>query len=308
MLSVVQIIGRQRTRAENGLQKLLGQKVSAPLEIILVDIEPTAPALPSSADPRVRVVPRPGLRDYAAAMAAGASEATGDYVAFIEDHCHAQPGWAAAVVRDFERPVAMVNYSFMDTEPGSYLSRSFLMAEYGRWIHPTRPGPLPIASCANISYRRDILMRLAKERPLEEWFQAEYILHRRIQSDGGVIWQSTDAVAAHEDWVTLSGGLFANGALKRYHAAAVAFGNPRWSLLRRCAYAAGMLVVPGLQMWRLLRSIIPRPRHWGHFISALPVSLAVYTYAAAAEAVGYLMGPGDSGEQFVVVELELARK
>jgi len=229
-------------------------------------------------------------------------------VAFIEDHCHAQPGWAAAVLRDFERPVAMVNYSFIDTEPGSYLSRSFLMAEYGRWLHPTSPGPLPIASCANISYRRDILMRLAKERPLEEWFRAEYILHRRIQSDGGVIWQSTDAVAAHEDWVTLSEGLHANGALKRYHAGAIAFGSPLWSLFRRCAYAAGMLVVPALHMWRLLRSIIPRPCHWGHFISALPVSLAVYIYAAAAEAVGYLGGPGDSGEHFVVVELELARK
>jgi len=44
MLRVIQIIGRQRTRAEKGLQKLLNQEVSVPLEIILVDIESTARA------------------------------------------------------------------------------------------------------------------------------------------------------------------------------------------------------------------------------------------------------------------------
>ncbi len=308
MLSVVQIIGQQRERAEEGLRKLLEQEVSEPLDIVLVDLQPESGPLAGAADSRVRVVPRPGLRSFPRAMAAGAEATTGDCVAFIEDHCHAQPGWAAAVMRAFERGVEIVNYAFIDAQPETYLSRSFLMVEYGRWLHPVRPGAIPIASCANIAYRRDVLMKYAAVRPLEEWFQAEYMLHRRIQGEGGVVWQSADAIAAHEDWMSVRQGLYANGALKRFHAATIAFGNPPWSLLKRWMYGGGMVLVPGLQVWRLVRSIVPRPMLWGRFVMALPITLVVTAYQAASEAAGYLLGPGDSEEQFYVAELEWNRK
>ena len=116
-----------------------------------------------------------------------------------------------------------------------------------------------------------------------------------------------DAVAAHEDWPTLSGGLLANGSQKRYCAASIA-ANEKWSFARRVLYAAGMVLTPGLHLWRLAASLAPRPRLWGRFLLALPVSITVYCYAAVCEAAGYLFGPGSSEADFVDVELKMSRK
>lgn len=305
-LSIVQIMGAQRERAPAALARLRNQVLRDPVELIWVDADPQAGSLDVSGPGLVpRIVPASGLT-YAQAAALGLSEAKGEYVAFLEDHAFARENWAQSVIDTFsESDAALVNYSFDDAEPQTYLSRAFLMAEYGRWMHPTRPGPVPIPACNNIAYRRAVLERWAKDKSLSDWLQAEYLLHRRIQSEGGLCLQATDAIVEHEDWFRFTDGLRANSVMKRYNAASA---STSWSLPRRLFYAAGMAAAPPLHLLRLASSIAPRPALWGSFLAGLPVSVTLYFYMSFHEALGYLLGPGDSEREFADMELALKRR
>jgi len=307
-LSVVEVVGRQRERSERGLEAILAQRTAQPFEVIIIDLAPDERPLRSAEDPRVRVVPHAEIREYPDALAAGAREAEGEFVAFLEDHCHAQPGWAMALEQDCRPHVTLVNYAFEESKPSTYLSRAFLVAQYGRWMRPTRAGPVAVPACTNVCYRRETLLNYTQERPLEAWFALEYLLHRRIRRDGGLMWQSEGAVVAHEDWLSLQEGMQANGTLKRYSAGQLAHGEPPWSAARRLVYACGMALVPALALWRLASSLLRRPGLRGAFLSALPVSVCVFVYGSWWEAVGYLAGPGNTGEALPKMEIERARK
>lgn len=305
-LSVVQIIGARRDRAREAIARLRAQKLRDPIELIWVDTDPDSDSLPVDGPGlQPRVVIGAGLT-FAEAGAKGASEACGKYVAMLEDHAFARPEWAQAVIDAFdESGAAMVNYSFTDVDPQTYLSRAFLMAEYGRWMHPTRPGDVPIPSCNNISYRRSVLERYAQEKPLAEWFRMEYLLHRRIQAEGGVCRQATEAIAEHEDWYQFGSGLHANAVMKRLNAAAVSKG---WSLPKRLAYASAMVAAPPLHLARLAGSVGSRPALWGAFLASLPVTVPLYVHMTFHEALGYLFGAGNAEQEFAEMELALKRR
>ena len=305
-LSIVQVMGAQRSRAPLALGRLRRQAIEDAVELIWVDVCPQAEPLDVSGDGlSPRIVEASGSA-FAEAVACGLAEAKGEYVAFLEDHAFAREGWAQAVIDVFDETGAeMVNYSFADADPQTYLSRSFLMAEYGRWMHPTRPGNVSIPSCNNIAYRRSVLERYVKEKPLVEWINAEYLLHRRILGDGGVCRQSTDAIVEHEDWFRLRDGLKANAVMKRFNASAA---SRDWGAPRRWFYAAAMVAAPALHLWRLTVSILPRPRLWGSFLGALPVILLLYVYMTVHEAAGYLFGAGTSAADFAEMELTLERR
>lgn len=305
-LSVVQIIGARRDRAREAIARLRAQKLRDPIELVWVDTDPDSGPLPvEGSGLQPRVVLAPGAT-FAEAGAKGASEARGEYVAMLEDHAFAKPEWAQGVIDAYdESKAAMVNYAFTDVQPHTYFSRAFLMAEYGRWMHPARPGPVSIPSCNNISYRRSVLERYAQEKPLAEWFRMEYLLHRRILSEGGVCWQATDAIAEHEDWYAFGDGLHANAVMKRLNAASV---SGDWGLPKRLFYAAAMVVAPPLHLARLAGSVASRPALWGQFLVGLPVTIPLYVHMTFHEALGYLFGAGQAEEQFAEMELALKRR
>jgi len=300
------VIGEQRKRAERNLSCLAAQTAVEEIEVLLVDMTPDRGPVAGEEHPAVRRLEHTDDDRFWNALAKGARAARSEIVAFIEDHCFAEPGWAAAVIEAYRKPVAMVNYAFTDTDPQTYLSRSFLMTEYGRWMAPAKAGPVGIASCNNISYRREVLARYFDR--LEEWLKVEYLLHRDIQRNGGVVWLAPDAVVAHEDWLRLRDGFRANGAMKRFHGSGMAFSGTPWSRTRRLIYAAAMALTPPLHLWRLARSVWNRPALWLPFVTALPVSVSVYCYMAYCEALGYLLGPGSSEADFTATELSLSRK
>ncbi len=308
-LSVVQIQGSRRERAAEALERFAAQTALGQIEVIWVDVAPSAGPLPR--DPRVtlRIVEAPEATSYSAGMMRCAQEARCELVAFVEDHCFVRPGWAEALIRDFDTTgAAMVNYAFDDYEPQTWISKSFLMAEYGRWMVPTRPGPVRIPACNNISYRREVLERYAKMRPLAEWFDIQYRLHRKIRQDGGLIWQSTDAIVEHVDWSDYGDGLHANAVMKRLNAGSSIDGPPAWSWPKRLFHAAAMSVAPAVHLGRLAASVALRPALWGTFLAGLPISVSMYCYCSFHEALGYLLGRGDSEAQFAEMELALKRR
>ena len=306
-LSVVQIQAAQRERAVEAMERWAAQTAVDQMELVWIDIAPEAGTLPTHPKVRLRVIEAPDVKTFAGGMARCAAAAECEYVAFIEDHCFPQPQFVEKLIEDFDRTgAAMVNYAFDDYHPQTWISKSFLMAEYGRWMVPTRPGPVAIPACNNVSYRREVLQRYSQERSLQEWFNVEYLFHRRIREDGGLIWQSTEAVAEHVDWVDYGDGLHANAVMKRLNAGTNA--ESGWSWPKRLFYAAAMPVAPLVHLGRLAISVAPRPALWGTFLAGLPISASMYAYVSFHEALGYLFGRGESERQFAEMELALPRR
>lgn len=305
-LTAAVIMGAERRRAGRSLRHLLDQTAIDRMEIVCVDVLPGAEPVEESRAPGVRYVPADDCEYMDQAQVRCIDEARAPLIAFIEDHCYASRDWAANVIRAFDRPdVALVNYSFTYAGNGTYLDRAFLMTEYGRWMAPTRPGPVSIPSCNNVAYRVQALGPYRDS--MARWMELEPVLHAEILRSGGVAWQSPDALVAHEDWVDLWEGCWANGVMKRM------FGAHRseqggWGLPRRGLYAAAMTVAPGLHLARLAWSLRRRPTLWPAYAASLPVSVPVYVYSSFQEALGYLFGPGKSREQFTRMELDMPRQ
>jgi hypothetical protein len=304
LLSAAVVVGAQRERAGVCVQRLLEQTAIGAMEIVVVDLAPSAPVPASFGDARVLRIAREDAPDYAAARAEAVRRSTGAYIAFLEDHSYPAPGWAAAIIEAFERPVALVNYAFTLANDHGYTTRAMLVAEYGRWMVPARPGPVPIPACNNIAYRREALLPYLDD--LDGWLEAEFLLHQRILQAGGGVWLAPDAHLAHECWDDLAAGCRANGAMKRLLADSRVHVEG-WGLGRRLLYAAAMAAAPAQSLWRLARSLPGRPGMVREFIVSLPVCAAIYTYSAACEAAGYLAGAGSSRDDFREVELSITR-
>jgi hypothetical protein len=121
------------------------------------------------------------------------------------------------------------------------------------------------------------------------------------------VWLAADAKVAHENWKTLGDGVRANLVMKRLLAAGRA-ADGDWSVVKRAAWAAAMIVTPPLHVARLARSLVPRPALWPLFLTSLPLMALVYTTSAWSEAIGYLAGPGESSARFRDLEISIARE
>lgn len=299
------IAGEMRSRAERSLRHLLRQTAIERMEIVVVDMTPAAGPIEGADDPRVRYVPRSGYSYYCEAQAEIMRQAKAPIVAYIEDHCFATPEWAASVLDTFSDPkVAVVNYTFTNANPDTYLSRSILVAEYGRWMAPHPGGPVAHSSSTNVAYRTDLLRAAAGKEG--DTFEAEFLIHRHIRERGGLMCVSPRATVAHESWLEISRACVANGSNTRVLGARRAELG-RWGLPRRLAMASAMTIMPALGLARLAWSMRNRPALWSAYVAALPVVSLIYAYCAWSEALGYVVGEGGSREEFRRNELGVKR-
>ena len=299
------IAGEMRSRAERSLRHLLSQTAIERMEVLVVDMTPAAGPLEGTDDPRVRYLARPDFSYYCDAQAEIMRQANAPIVAYVEDHCFASPGWAASILDTFsDAKVAIVNYTFKNANPDTYLSRAILVAEYGRWMAPHPGGPVAFSSSTNLAYRTDLLRAAAGTDG--GVFEAEFLIHRHIQERGGLICVSPHATVAHESWLDLGRACVANGSNTRVLGARRAQVGG-WGWPRRLAMAAAMPFMPGLLLARLAWSMRNRPALWSTYVVSLPVVTLIYAYCAMSEGLGYIAGAADSREEFRRNELGVKR-
>ena len=272
------------------LRHVHAQSVREQLEIVIVAPAPDALHLDVAAlhgFHGVRVVTFGAVASStAAARAAGVRAACAPIVAFVEDHCFPQQGWAAALIAAHREPWAAVGPAIGNANPCNAVSWANLLIEYSPWIEPTAAGPVDHLPGHNSSYKRAILLDYGPA--LETMLEAESIMHWDLRGKGFDLLLEPAAVALHVNFTTMAASTRLRFHGGRMFAAARA---RHWSFARRLVYAAAAPLIPLVRLRRILAQAWRRrnPALPTHTFPVLGLLLAC---DAAGETAGYLLGAG----------------
>lgn len=305
-LSVILLIGDKRERAQRALDSVLRQDCVERLEVLLVDLTRSGAApLESHDHPRVKQIqPAPGA-SYAEARAAATVAARAPYVAFLEEHAEAMPGWAAGILRGFEQGWTAVAYETHNMNPGEGISNATYLANYMPWLPPARRGPADFVAGQNAAYRRDALMKYADQLP--QLYGNDQLLQWKLLADGHHFGIEPEARFSHcneSDLAVAARGLF----LYNRFMAPMRARLFNWNTLRLCIYAFGLPLIPLVRFTKQL--IFLRREHPDLVPSMLrsaPWILACNYSAAAGQTTGLLLGPGNALDKFWDFELNAER-
>lgn len=304
-LSAVLVVGSQRARAQRVLDALGAQTAAASIEVIVVDLAPKSIPRLESECLRLAYLSRPDIVRWGTARKAGVSHASSPIVAFIEDHCFPARDWAELVIEAHQGPWAAVGYAFTNANPESYVSRSSLLARYGRFVHPTRREPAHLVSGNNVSYKRKVLLDL--EPALETLLTIDFNLQELLAKRGVPMFIEARALAAHENFTSVISECTTGHFYCRLLAARRAE-TQSWSTVRRVVYGLGApLGSPAIRLGRLLRGLGGRRVLWPVVVAGLPVIIVAYLADAIGESLGYLLGAGASEREVLRWELEMDR-
>lgn len=300
-LSVVLVVGERRDYAGPCLASVLAQESSDPLEVLLVDLAPSAPVLPQADDPRVRELARPDVGLFATARALAVRAARAPVVAFLEEHTLAAPGWAAALTAAHAGPWVAVGPRIANANPDFGRSRVIGLLNYGAYGAPLTRGESRGVPGHNSSYKTSALLALGAD--LERLLGNDLVLQDRLRAMGGRFFLEPDAVLAHRNESGLRSigrGIFlwyrCYGPLRAAENA--------WSLGRRALYVVAAPLIPfyfAAHFLPFLRR--QRKTGWQAAWRHLPLVLGMQACGAAGQAVGLLFGVGDAPERFSRYEL-----
>jgi hypothetical protein len=292
-LSVILVTPDSYDRIRKTMRWLLRQTVQDRLEVVIV--APTLTGLgPSDAEwssfSRIRTVAAGTFLGTGHARAAGVRQATAPVVAFAEDHCFPDPGWAEELIRMHREPWGAVAPALANANPG-WLSWADFLLNFGPAVLATRSGAASRTPWHNTSYKRDLLEDYGAR--LECMLEVEGRLQEDLVRRGRPLYLDAGIRAHHTNMSRLRSytcGQFWGGRL--YAAARVESGG--WRRLRRLVYALGSPLIPLMRMPRVLRDA----RRAGRLTPLLPPAcLLGLVCIAAGEMAGYAAGAGAAGKR-----------
>lgn len=304
-MSIVVITPDRFDTISTVLRHVHAQSVRDELEIVIV--APTVDAIPLDAPivqgfHSVRVVPFGAVASStAAARAAGVRAARAPLVAFVEDHCFPQPGWAVALIAAHREPWAAVGPAVGNANPHSAIGWANLLIEYSPWLEPTTAGAVEHLPGHNSSYKRNVLLQYGPD--LETMLEAESILHWDLRAKGFALLLEPAATTLHMNFTTMGASM-----RLRFHGGRLfAAGRARnWSRGRRLVYSAATPLIPLVRLRRIL------PQAWRRRAAALPVKVFpalafLLVCDGAGEMAGYLLGAGAEAQRASEFEFHVDR-
>lgn len=305
-MTAIVVVGPLRERGGGCLRSLLDQGLEERLEVLLVDLEPPgAPPVPGADDPAVRTLRLPPDTTFAAARARAITEAAAPVVAFVEEHVRVLPEWGETLIEAHRGPWAGVGGAAGNGNPGVGASDVAGLISYGYWYPPLPRGETDLLPGHNASFRTEVLRSYGEE--LEDLLLCDLVLHDRLRAEGHRLFLEPAARFIHlnePDWRTQ-----ARGMQLWYRC----YGPLRarvegWSFWRRALYVAAVPAIPLYFVAGFARRLRrERPHLLRLFLTRLPHVLAVHLWAAAGQAVGLLLGPGDAPRLFTRFELTAER-
>ena len=153
----------------------------------------------------------------------------------------------------------------------------------------------------NVAYRRELLAQFGDR--LSSDLGIDFNIHEALKKHGHDLGVSSKAEIAHQNYDRIIGLIQAN-----YHyskmLAANRISSHNWGFFKQAVYIVGTPIgSPFIRLFRIVKSLRGRhPLVWP-FISALPVIYITFFFSAIGESLGYLLGAGQSTEDFNKWEL-----
>ncbi len=237
----------------------------------------------------VRVIVVDFAEGSGAARAAAVREARAPVIAFGEDHCFPQPGWARALLDAHRGEWAAVGPVVDNANPVTLVSWADLLMGYGPWLAPGTSAERDHLPGHNTSYKRAALLPLGDA--LARLMESETPLQWELRSHGHRLYQDARARVAHTNFERWGTWLFVSLHAGRVFAATRA---TEWSLVHRVAFAAATPLVPFVRLRRHLAQALAAGLPRGLIARVAPTLLAGLVVDAAGQFAGCLTGAGRS--------------
>lgn len=271
---------------------IAAQSDAAQIELLLLASRPDDLQIDSEAVRRlhsVRILPTSLERGSGAARATAVREAAAPIVAFAEDHCFPELGWARALLEAHRGPWVAVGPVVSNANPTTTVSWADYLMGYGPWIAPGKSEEREHLPGHNSSYKREPLLPFGDE--LESLIEAETALQWRLREQGHRLYQESAARTAHTNFERWGTWLHVTYHAGRVFAATRALG---WSPAHRIAFAAASPLVPLVRLRRHLGQAIAAQWPFSRILRVTPTLLIGLIVDAAGQCVGSLAGAGRS--------------
>jgi glycosyltransferase involved in cell wall biosynthesis len=272
------------------LDALARQEGNVAAEVIVVDCcgEATRAVL-RQRFPWALVIAVEGRESIPALRAIGLERARGRVIALTEDHCLPDPHWFEAIAAAHRAGRPVVGGAVENGSIERAVDWAVFFCEYADFMRPVPAGAVAALPGNNTAYDRGVLDRLGPALRDGSW---EPFWHARLLQEGVDFFSDPRMVVLHKK--VFGYGYFLS---QRYHysrsfAGMRLAGASGWV---RLAYAAATALLPPLLLARLVRTVLLRKRRFrAHFLRALPALCTFVVVWAVGEAVGALLGAGNS--------------
>lgn len=254
---------------------------------------PVVRALLETEFPWARVVVLPGTPNVPELRLAGLQHASGEFIAFLEDHAAVAPSWAEAVTAAHR--MAGVLGVGGPVAPGANLSTlewGAYLVDYGRFMPPCPSGARSDLSGVNMSFARSLLDTLRDvlndgvfEGPLFEELRRRGV--RLFFAAGAIVYQSRR--------------LTLREALRSSYYLARGYADRRLGRERRVARimrASSCVVLPLVMVGRVMSEVLPKRQDTTRVVRATGFVMLIAAAWSLGEFVGYLAGAGDSDSRW----------
>jgi hypothetical protein len=231
---------------------------------------------------------------------AAVRQSSTNIVAYTEDHCFPEPGWAEAMIKAHEGPWAAVGPIIGLANPKLHIAWVSYFMQYGAWVDASNAvgGVSTDIAGHNSSYKRDVMLDYGDD--LDQIMIFESVLHEDLRDRGHKLYVETSARAYHVFITLLKPFCFEHYLIGRLLASTR---GQRWSLGRRLVYFFGSPLIPLVRFIRIMAMI----RRHGWQKDLLPGILPSLTMgllsSAFGEMTGYALGVGRAAEDSVDLDI-----
>ncbi|HLF34018.1 MAG TPA: glycosyltransferase [Cyclobacteriaceae bacterium] len=304
VISVILVIGKMRDRAKKALNSVLEQENISTAEVLVVDTcDESFPPIMEKND-LVKYIRGPKGMGIGELKELAIQQAEGYWVAFIEEHVRAFPGWINAILK-LDRKYDGMGGEVHNLNAGERFSTPLHYCNYYRWL-PGAPGrESELIAGHNSVYHREVLLGLGEK--IANFIQHEFLLSNYIKQRSGKLLFNPDFKLGH---INESGLYEITRAYFYWHkcAGAALPVNQNWKYLRLIVYVALSSIKPFYKTAKIFFFLITNnPRRLFEFTINSPWIFYIHAVACSGLVAGRLFELKNAKHILVEVELDADR-
>lgn len=238
--------------------------------------------------PQARLLDFPKRLGIPELRAVGMSQAKGDIIAVIEDHCIPRGDWYLQILKAHESCYAVIGGAVENGSVDKIINWAVYLCEYSGVMPPIPHGEVDGIAGNNASYKRWVIEKMDEILRKNYW---EFFLHEEMKRVGLRFLSVPDIVVYHKKEFSFLDFL---GQRFQYSRSFAAMRNDGVPFLKRIVYSLSTPFLPLLLLSRILLQILKKRRHLKEFLLSLPFLIIFMVSYAFGEFVGYLTGPANS--------------